>query len=284
MQFVKQSLLFVKKLTDNRFKTFYFYSTISLTANKSTTTNKMDNSSNLIIRRVENIIKSQEDKRLYRGLELSNHMKVLLVSDPTTDKSAAALDVNVGYMSDPREVLGLAHFCEHMLFLGTQKYPNENDYSKFLSEHNGSSNAATYPDHTIYYFDVVPEELSNALDRFSQFFIAPLFTETATDREMNAVNSEHEKNIPSDVWRKDQLDKHMADSAHPYHTFGTGNRYTLESLPKEKGINVRDELLKFHEKWYSSNVMCLAVLGKGKKIKLNTFISYLYNLFNVQKV
>lgn len=56
----------------------------------------MDNSSNLIIRRVENIIKSQEDKRLYRGLELSNHMKVLLVSDPTTDKSAAALDVNVG--------------------------------------------------------------------------------------------------------------------------------------------------------------------------------------------
>jgi insulysin len=148
-------------------------------------------------------------------------------------------------MSDPREVLGLAHFCEHMLFLGTQKYPNENDYSKFLSEHNGSSNAATYPDHTIYYFDVVPEELSNALDRyhsnklfqtpiddtcrFSQFFIAPLFTETATDREMNAVNSEHEKNIPSDVWRKDQLDKHMADSAHPYHTFGTGTQRIINN-------------------------------------------------------
>lgn len=56
----------------------------------------MDNTSGLVIRRVENIIKSQEDKRLYRGLELANHMKVLLVSDCTTDKSAAALDVNVG--------------------------------------------------------------------------------------------------------------------------------------------------------------------------------------------
>lgn len=142
----------------------------------------MENTPNLVLRRVENIIKSQEDKRLYRGLELANHMKVLLVSDPTTDKSAAALDVNIGndiffhsrnmfliqslgYMSDPPEVYGLAHFCEHMLFLGTKKYPNENDYSKFLSEHGGSSNAATYSDHTIYYFDIVPEKLNNALDR-----------------------------------------------------------------------------------------------------------------------
>lgn len=49
-----------------------------------------------VLRRVDNIVKSAEDKRVYRGLELANHMKVLLVSDPTTDKSAAALDVNVG--------------------------------------------------------------------------------------------------------------------------------------------------------------------------------------------
>lgn len=71
-----------------------------------------------------------------------------------------------GFLSDPKEVHGLAHFCEHMLFLGTQKYPNENDYSKFLSEHGGATNAATYVDHTLYYFDVVPEKLTDALDRY----------------------------------------------------------------------------------------------------------------------
>lgn len=53
-----------------------------------------------------------------------------------------------------------------MLFLGTKKYPNENDYVKFLSEHGGSSNAATYPDHTLYYFDVIPEKLKCSLDRY----------------------------------------------------------------------------------------------------------------------
>ena len=42
------------------------------------------------------VAKSAEDTRLYRGLELTNGMKVLLVSDSSTDKSSAALDVNIG--------------------------------------------------------------------------------------------------------------------------------------------------------------------------------------------
>ena len=67
------------------------------------------------------IIKSPDDDRLYRGLNLPNGLKVVLVSDPTTDKAAAALDVHVGHMSDPWNLPGLAHFLEHMLFLGTEK-------------------------------------------------------------------------------------------------------------------------------------------------------------------
>lgn len=53
-------------------------------------------SPDLVLQRFDNIVQSVEDKRFYRGLILSNHMKVLLVSDPETDKSAAAMDVNVG--------------------------------------------------------------------------------------------------------------------------------------------------------------------------------------------
>lgn len=147
------------------------------------------------ISRYENIIKSEQDPREYRGLVLDNGMKVMLISDSTTDKSAACLSVEVGHMSDRTDIPGLAHFLEHMLFLGTEKYPNENAYSSFLSENGGTSNAATYPDCTKYYFDIVPDKLEDALDRFSQFFISPLFTESATLREINAVNSEHEKNL-----------------------------------------------------------------------------------------
>lgn len=99
--------------------------------------------------RVTNIVKSQQDNRDYRGLQLTNGLKVLLISDPATDKAAAAMTVDVGHMSDPDNLPGLAHFCEHMLFLGTKKYPNENAYSTYLAENGGSSNASTYADNTV---------------------------------------------------------------------------------------------------------------------------------------
>lgn len=46
--------------------------------------------------RLNNIEKSQQDTRDYRGLQLQNGIKVLLVSDTKTDVSAAALAVQVG--------------------------------------------------------------------------------------------------------------------------------------------------------------------------------------------
>lgn len=51
----------------------------------------------------------------------------------------------------------------------------------------GMSNAYTAEEHTNYFFDVQHEHLEEVLDRFAQFFIAPLFTESATAREMQAV-------------------------------------------------------------------------------------------------
>ncbi|KAK2490270.1 hypothetical protein MC885_013819 [Smutsia gigantea] len=218
---------------------------------------------NLTIKRLGNhIIKSPEDKREYRGLELANGIKVLLISDPTTDKSSAALDVHIGSLSDPLNIAGLSHFCEHMLFLGTKKYPKENEYSQFLSEHAGSSNAFTSGEHTNYYFDVSHEHLEGALDRFAQFFLCPLFDESCKDREVNAVDSEHEKNVMNDAWRLFQLEKATGDPRHPFSKFGTGNKYTLETRPTQEGIDVRQELLKFHSTYYSSNLMAICVLGR----------------------
>ena len=49
-----------------------------------------------------------------------------------------------------------------------------------------------------------------------------------------------------------------------YDVFLTGNKETLLTRPRELGLDVRDELLKFHNKFYSSNIMSLAVLGKGE--------------------
>ena len=94
-----------------------------------------------------------------------------------------------------------------------------------------------------------------ALDRFSQFFLSPLFTESATEREVNAVNSEHEKNIPHDTWRSNQIEKSTANPNHDFFKFGTGNKETLDIKPKAEGISVRDSLLEFHRQSGSLNIL-----------------------------
>eukprot|EP00064_Thunnus_orientalis_P002979 superscaffoldBa00000234_g2987 len=225
---------------------------------------------------VGDIIRSPEDKRVYRGLEFTNGLKAMLISDPTTDKSSAALDVHIGSLSDPANISGLAHFCEHMLFLGTQKYPKENEYSQFLSEHAGSSNAFTSGEHTNYYFDVSHEHLQGALDRFAQFFLCPLFDESCKDREVNAVDSEHEKNLMNDAWRLFQLEKATGNPNHPFSKFGTGNKLTLETRPSKDGIDIRQELLKFHSTYYSSNLMGLCVLGRESLDELTSMVVELF--------
>ncbi|KAF9941217.1 Insulinase (Peptidase M16) [Modicella reniformis] len=178
---------------------------------------------------------------------------------PNVDKSAAALDVHVGHLCDPINLQGLAHFLEHLLFMGTVKYPKENEYSEFLAKNSGSSNAYTALDNTNYYFEVGHAHLEGALDRFAQFFISPMFSENCKDRELRAVDSEHKKNLQSDNWRLFQLEKYQSNPNHPYSQFGTG---CLESLLDREGIDVRDELIAFHSKYYSANIMKLVILGR----------------------
>ena len=110
------------------------------------------------------------------------------------------MSVGAGSLLDPRKpdgsvVNGLAHFCEHMLFLGTRKYPEENTYKSFLSVNGGASNASTSLDMTNYHFDIKNEKFSECISIFSEFFKEPLFTESCVDREMNAVHNEYKKNL-----------------------------------------------------------------------------------------
>lgn len=80
-------------------------------------------------------IKSPNDiHREYKYIELNNKLSALLVSDSTAKQSSSALVVGVGSFSDPPNIPGIAHFLEHMLFMGSSKYPSENEYEKYLSE------------------------------------------------------------------------------------------------------------------------------------------------------
>lgn len=205
------------------------------------------------------LITSPNDSRQYELLTLENKLRVLLISDPDTDKAAASLDVNSGYFNDPADRAGLTHFLEHMLFLGTKKYPSADEYMEFISSHGGRNNAYTADEHTNYFFDIDKDFLDPALDRFAQFFIAPLFNEEYVQREMNAVESEYRLKIKDDSRRYWEVIKTTSNPRHPFSKFSVGN---LTTLADRDGSKSRDELIKLYHKHYSANIMTLTVLGK----------------------
>ncbi|XP_050230326.1 insulin-degrading enzyme-like 1, peroxisomal [Mercurialis annua] len=220
------------------------------------------------------ILKPRTDDRDYRRVVLKNSLQVLLISDPQTDKCSACMNVNVGSYSDPAGLEGLAHFLEHMLFYASEKYPLEDSYSKYITEHGGRTNAYTTSEHTHYFFDVNADSFEDALDRFAQFFIKPLMSADATMREIKAVDSENQKNLLSDSWRMNQLQKHLSDEGHPFHKFSTGNWETLNVRPKAKGMDTRHELIKFYEENYSANRMHLVIYAKESLDKIQSLVDH----------
>ncbi|CAI2718444.1 Pitrilysin [Nitrospina watsonii] len=205
------------------------------------------------------------DNRKTKTLVLGNNLEVLLMSDPDVDRSAAALSVGVGHLYDPQEKMGMAHYLEHMLFLGTEKYPEVGSFKDFLTAHSGSSNAYTGDNITNYFFQSSHDAFPEAMDRFSDFFRAPLFDKTYAEREVQAVNNEFEKNKLQDGWRASHLTNQVSKEGHPIRNFGIGNADTLA------GDN-RPALLEFHDKYYSARIMRLSVLSKLTLLELERIV------------
>jgi secreted Zn-dependent insulinase-like peptidase len=68
---------------------------------------------------------------------------MLLISDDQSEKASVAMNVGVGSFSEPRYLPGLAHFLEHMLFMGSEKYPDVDEFPNLIALNTGIFNAFT---------------------------------------------------------------------------------------------------------------------------------------------
>jgi len=209
-------------------------------------------------------------ERCVRKLRLDNGLEVLLISDPGTPQSGAALAVNVGSWDDPQDRPGMAHFVEHLLFLGTHTYPEEGGYSRYLHDHGGLRNAFTMSDRTVYFFSVNHDGFEGVLDRFGHFFIDPLFNPSGVQRECCAIHQEFCKNIPLDPWRLMYVQKAICSPAHPFHDFCIGNLETLANISQ-------DELKAWYQKHYGAQIMHLVVLSPQDLDTLEAQVTSLFS-------
>ncbi|CAA0838104.1 Insulinase (Peptidase family M16) family protein [Striga hermonthica] len=198
------------------------------------------------------------------------------LKDSVQKKAAAAMCVGTGSFADPYEAQGLAHFLEHMLFMGSTEFPDENEYDSYLSKHGGSSNAYTETEYTCYHFEVKREFLKGALMRFAQFFVSPLVKAEAMEREVLAVDSEFNQALQSDSCRLQQLQCHTSAHGHPFNRFFWGNKKSLADA-MEKGVNLRDRILKLYHDNYYGESMKLVVIGGETLEVLESWVLELFS-------
>jgi insulysin len=216
------------------------------------------------------IYKSKYDTNDYKFMKLPNGLSVLLISDPKTAKSAASITVGVGHHSDG-DIEGVAHYLEHMLFMGSDEYPDEDYYHTFIVQCGGKSNAYTSYDHTNYHFYVESTNFPKALHVFAQFFIAPKMYQKSLEKEMNAVHNEHQKNLMNDGWRSQEMMRMLGEKGKPFASFSTGCLETL-NIP-----NIREKTLNFYNTYYSPNIMTLVIFDSRPIQELEKIVAGHYN-------
>tara|TARA_R110001583_G_scaffold2233_29_gene16527 strand:- start:457 stop:3267 length:2811 start_codon:yes stop_codon:yes gene_type:complete len=217
---------------------------------------------------------SPNDFKKYQSLTLDNGLRVLLIHNKDTDKCAAALAVNVGHFNDPQDRQGLAHFLEHMLFLGTVKYPNSSEYQKFISQHAGSNNAWTATEHTCFYFDIHHQHFDEALDRFSQFFISPLLADEFIVKERKNIEAEFKLKLKDDVRRLYDVHKETINQQHPFSQFSVGN---IDTLADRNEISISKEISDFFDCYYQASYMTLAIEGPQSLAELKNLAESMFS-------
>ncbi|CUV04110.1 unnamed protein product [Cryptosporidium hominis] len=206
------------------------------------------------------VLKPKTDDRSYKNITLENGITALLIEDKFSEKAGFTVGIKVGSFNNPVYALGLFHLIEHVLFLGTKKYPAPESYDEFMAQHGGKNNAYTSEERTIYFNEIGEEYLEEGLDRFSHFFIDPLFYENVIEKEIHIINSEHLKNIPNEFDRLFHMLK--THTNRPMSQFTTGNIETLVDIPNKLGISIPRLLKKMYKKYYCGINMFIVLSSK----------------------
>ena len=201
------------------------------------------------------LVRAPTDAAEFRRFVLDNGMRVLLVSDPKFNKSSAGLVVETGAIDDPAETEGLTHFLEHMLLLGSEKYPDVTDYANYIRANGGYRNATTYSDRTNFRFEVNHDAFVGGLDRFAAFFIAPKFDPDFTGREVSAVHNEAMRHVQNDSRRLGRVLSEVYATGAPEARFSTGNKDTLAGATPAV-------VRQYYEAHYTADRMALALAGR----------------------
>src|SRR5690349_292397 len=194
--------------------------------------------------------------RLYTET-LANGLRVTLRHVPDLKRAAAVLRVAAGSHDAPLAWPGLAHFLEHLLFLGTERFPADQGLMAYVLGHAGQVNARTSERTTDYFFELAPQAFNNGLDRLSDMLAHPRMNPDEQQREREVLHAEFV------AWSQNAAAQQQFSlfsglgQAHPLRGFHAGNR---DSLPLQQP-EFQQALQDFYQRFYQTGQMTLSLVG-----------------------
>ncbi|QHG62957.1 pyrroloquinoline quinone biosynthesis protein PqqF [Pseudomonas putida] len=192
-----------------------------------------------------------------RHLTLANGLQLTLRHAPRLKRSAAALRVHAGSHDAPTAWPGLAHFLEHLFFLGTARFPLEDGLMRYVQALGGQVNASTRERTTDFFFELPPAALAGGLERLCQMLAEPDLSIERQSREREVIHAEFI------AWsRNPQAQQQFAllqsvAGDHPLVGFHAGNRYSLVL----HNIAFQQALTGFHQRFYQGGQITLSLCG-----------------------
>ncbi|MDU0524004.1 pyrroloquinoline quinone biosynthesis protein PqqF [Pseudomonas aeruginosa] len=177
---------------------------------------------------------------------LPNGLRLHLAHDPAASRAAAWLRVAAGSHDEPSAHPGLAHFLEHLSFLGGAAFPGDERLMPWLQVRGGQVNASTRGRTTDYFFEVTAEHLGAGLARLIDMLARPLLDIDAQRREREVLEAEY---LARSADEQTLIDAALAlglPAGHPLRRFAAGRR---DSLALENDAFQR-ALREFHAAHY----------------------------------
>jgi zinc protease len=200
---------------------------------------------------------AQEDRIFpfdYRRVELDNGFKAYLIPAGAPGQVAYVSIVRTGSRDEVEPgKSGFAHFFEHMMFRGTEKYP---DFDAVTSSMGAARNAFTSNDLTVYYEVVASEYLEQIMDLESDRFMNLKYDEPEFRTEAGAVLGEYQQGAMSPGRFLDQRVREAAFDRHTYRHTTIGFEADVRAMPEGY-----DYSIDFHRRFYRPENVVLVISG-----------------------
>lgn len=190
-------------------------------------------------------------------LVLENGLHVRLHHEPRLKNAAAFMRVAAGSHDVPAAWPGLAHFLEHLFFLGTDRYNGDQALMTFIQSNGGQINASTRERCTDYFFELPTQAFPGAVERLCDMLAHPRMTQAEQLREREVLHAEFV------AWSRDPEARQLLwltsalDTDHPLRAFHAGNRYSLP-VPRD---SFQQDLRTFFRRFYQTGQMTLSLVG-----------------------